>query len=79
MNGNILQIIKENKNRTQFMKTSETLEKYVFKTHIVDINDLFYMENSQLPSVEIPEKPTKEAIARARALDIIYDLKLKKK
>ena len=77
MNGQLFQTIKESKDATQYIITIEALERYAFKTNTVDLSSLFQLDNSNMPTIKIPEKPTDNKIAENLRKADIYQLQLK--
>ena len=77
MNGHLFQTIDISKEATQYVKTVEALEHFAFKTYRVDLSSIFRRDDLELPSIEIPEKPSKEEINENPAVEDIYQLKLK--
>ena len=77
MNGHLFQTIDESKDATQYVKTVEALERYAFKTYKVDLSSIFRRDDPELPSIEIPEKPSEDEINESPAVEDIYQLKLK--
>ena len=77
MNGQLFQTVEESKDTTQYIKTPEALERYVFKQYTVDMSSLFQVDGPEIPEVEIPEKPTEKELIKNLSKDDIYQLKLK--
>ena len=61
MNEFIFETAEEAKDPTMFVKTLEALERYSYKTYTSDLSSIFYQPVGELPTIDKPEKPKKDA------------------
>ena len=61
MNEFVFETAEEAKDPTLFVKTLEALECYSYKTYTSDLSSIFYQPVGELPTIDKPDKPPKDA------------------